>query len=88
VFIAACIVGIAEDLTRIVDTDSVRKDEAGSRGNQRIEIDQPTRSGDEGNMLSRLRRVILGLGKDRRTDDLASDINGFRRARRSARNSA
>jgi hypothetical protein len=88
VLIAACIVGIAEDLTGIVDTDGVRKDEAGSRGNQRIEIDQPTRSGDEGNMLSRLRRVILGLGKDRRTDDLASDINGFRGARRSARNSA
>jgi hypothetical protein len=75
-------------LTGIVDTDSVRKDEAGSRGNQRVEIDQPTGRRDEGNMLSRLRRVILGLRKDRRTDDLAGDINGFRRARRSARNSA
>jgi len=59
VLITACVVGIAEDLTGIVDSDGVRKDEAGSRGNQRIEIDQPAGGGYEGNMLSRLRRVIL-----------------------------
>ena len=40
--VTACIGPVAENLAGLVNSDCVRKDEAGSRGNQSIQIDQPT----------------------------------------------
>ena len=48
--IAACIRRVAENLTRFVDVDCVRQGEASPEGNQSIEIDQATGSGDEGSI--------------------------------------
>jgi hypothetical protein len=38
---AACIGRVAENLTRCVDVDRVRKSKASARGDQGIEVDQP-----------------------------------------------
>jgi hypothetical protein len=62
--ISSRIGGVAKDLARIVDCHGVRKREASTGGNQRVQIDQAVRSSYERNVLAGLWRMVLRLGED------------------------
>ncbi len=77
-FTAACIGSIADNLAGIVDSDGVRKSEAGTGRDEAVEIDQADGAANEGNMLAGLRRAVLRLAKVCGAHDLTGDIDALR----------
>ena len=66
---------VAEDLTEIIDSDSVGDGKAGVKGNERIQVNQPAVTIDKGNVLPWPERMIALNRKESGPDNLCGAVD-------------